>query len=66
MVADDEEDSYTKKLRDGLAKIHGQAPSEIATVLGSWDPNKAGNDIVAYWAEGRRFPAPLLRAALGH
>ena len=59
-----EEEVYTKKLRDSLAELHSQAPLEIATILSCWDPKKPGNEIVSYWAAGRRFSAPLLRAAL--
>ena len=33
-------------------------------ILGSWDPLKPGNEIITYWAAGRRFTVPLLRAAL--
>ena len=64
MAEQGEEELYTKRLRESLAMLHSQAPSEIATILGSWDPVKPGNEIVAYWAAGRRFSAPLLRAAL--
>ena len=60
----EEDENYIKKLRDGLAMLHSQAPEEVATILGSWDPSKPGNEIVTYWSAGRRFSAPLLRAAL--
>ena len=59
-----DEEENIRKLREGLAALHSQAPGEIATILGSWDPTKPGNEIVAYWAAGRRFTVPILRAAL--